>query len=70
MQMFNLLNSILERLADSVKPFLGLILQILPGLWEQSSSMVLLRIQVGIYAFRIQQTRVGSLLAPHMSVVV
>ena len=44
--MFNLLNSILERLADAVKPFLGLILQILPSLWEQSSGMTLLRIQV------------------------
>lgn len=44
--MFNLLNSILERLADSVKPFLGLILQILPSLWEESSGMTLLRIQV------------------------
>ena len=44
--MFNLINLIFDRLADSIKPFTGVILQILPQLWQESEGQSLLRIQV------------------------
>ena len=45
MQVFNLVNLIFDRLAESVKPFTGTILQLLPDLWRQSEDQSLLRIQ-------------------------
>lgn len=45
LQVFNLVNLMFDRLADSVKPFLGTIMQLLPDLWRESEDQSLLRIQ-------------------------
>ena len=46
MQVFNLFNLIIERLADDVKPYASGILQLLPAVWQQAEGQSLLRIQV------------------------
>ena len=45
LQIFNLINLIIERLADGVKPHCEGLLRLLPDLWQQGQT--LLRVQVG-----------------------
>ena len=45
LQIFNLINLIIERLADGVKPHCEGLLRRLPDLWQQGQT--LLRVQVG-----------------------
>ena len=46
MQIFSLINSILDRMQASVKPYLGPFVQMLPKVWTESVDQSLLRIQV------------------------
>lgn len=46
MQTFGLMNLIIDRLGDSVKPFAEGLLRLLPGVWQDAEGQSLLRIQV------------------------
>lgn len=46
LKIFGLILLIIERLGESVKPYLPSILALLPRVWEQSDGNALLRIQV------------------------
>ena len=46
MQIFGLMNLIIDRLGDSVKPFAEGLLRLLPGVWQDAEGQSLLRIQV------------------------
>lgn len=45
-QIFGLMNLIIDRLGDSVKPFAEGLLRLLPGVWQDAEGQSLLRIQV------------------------
>ncbi len=47
MQIFGLMNLIIDRLGDSVKPFAEGLLRLLPEIWQDAEGQSLLRIQVG-----------------------
>ena len=61
MQVFSLMNLIIERLNEAIQPFADQILQLLPDLWQLSEKQSLLRIQVPA---TVQSTtlRLGALL--------
>ncbi len=45
-QVFHLMNTLIERLQEGIKPFVPGIMQLLPGVWGGSEGQSLLRIQV------------------------
>ena len=47
LQIFGLMNLIIDRLGDSVKPFAEGLLRLLPEIWQDAEGQSLLRIQVG-----------------------
>lgn len=47
-QAFNLVNIIIDRLADEVKPYAEGLLQLLPAVWQVAEGQSLLRIQVPV----------------------
>lgn len=48
LEVFNLVNLIIDRLADGVKPYAEGLLQLMPTVWQASEGQSLLRIQVCI----------------------
>ena len=46
LQIFGLMNLIIDRLGDSVKPFAEGLLRLLPEVWQDAEGQSLLRIQV------------------------
>jgi hypothetical protein len=46
MQIFNLINSIIEAMAENIKPVAGQITSLLPRVWQEADGQSLLRIQV------------------------
>ncbi len=46
LQIFGLVNMIIDRLDDSVKPFAEGLLRLLPDIWQDAEGQSLLRIQV------------------------
>ncbi len=47
MQVFSLLNLIIQRLGEDIRPFVEAILPLLPEVWQEAEGQSLLRIQVG-----------------------
>ena len=62
MQIFNLLNSILDRLEKSIKPHLGSFIRMIPETWTESKSQSLLRIQVSQNFSDYEQSAVSVLM--------
>ena len=56
MQIFGLMNLIIDRLGDSVKPFAEGLLRLLPGVWQDAEGQSLLRIQVQCFSPIPQQS--------------
>ena len=48
LQIFGLMNLIIDRLGDSIKPFAEGLLQLLPEVWQDAEGQSLLRIQVSL----------------------
>ena len=46
MQVFNLINAIIDRLGDNMKPFAPGFMQLLPEAWEAAEGHSLLRMQI------------------------
>ena len=47
-QAFNLLNLIIDRMGDHIRPFVGEMLRLMPALWQRAEGSSLVRIQVRV----------------------
>lgn len=59
LEVFNLVNLIIDRLADGVKPYAEGLLQLMPTVWQASEGQSLLRIQVCNCLYSYTSPRLG-----------